>query len=204
MRVAAPRPNTALRLFEHGNKPCQRTRVETGRYRNAPTAGQFYMKACTVVPRLLAQQRPLDQFNRNKRDSRGAVRGETGILHMTWVASTLPAIVVQRRQGKAMLTAKYPSRQTALFILQDQPIRFFPAPATTCARCLRFHHEPSTSSSEIRGKNGLARRGTIDSPEQIDPGYFIPRVYLRMLWDPRILSPTQKVNFTANCMTLPP
>jgi hypothetical protein len=60
-----------------------------------------------------------------------------------------------------MLTAKYSPRQTALFILHDQPIRFFLASATTCAMCLRLIHEPSTSPSEIRGKNGLPRTGTI-------------------------------------------
>src|ERR1039458_6951405 len=161
MRVAAPRPNTALRLFEHGNKPCQRTRVETGRYRNAPTAGQFYMKACTVVPRLLAQQRPLDQFNRNKRDSRGAVRGGSGLVCSTWSASTLSAIVVQRCRGDTMLTEKYSSRQTAAFKLHNQLIRFFPAPATTCARYLCLIHEPSTSPSEILEKYGLTRADTM-------------------------------------------
>ena len=59
-----------------------------------------------------------------------------------------------------MLTAKYSSRQTAAFKLHNQLIRFFPAPATTCAMCLRFHHEPSTSSSEILEKYGLTRADT--------------------------------------------
>ena len=68
--------------------------------------------------------------------------------------------VVQRRQGNTLLMAKCPTRQTALFILHDQPIRLFPAPATTCAMCLGLIHEPSTSPAEILGKNGLARRGT--------------------------------------------
>jgi hypothetical protein len=59
-----------------------------------------------------------------------------------------------------MLTAKYTSRQTTLFILHDQPIRLFPAPATTCALCLGLIHEPSKSPAEIQRKNGLARTRT--------------------------------------------
>src|ERR1035441_4452748 len=132
MRVAAPKPNTALRLFEHGNQPCQRTRVETGRYRNAPTAGQFHMKACTVIHRLSMERRMLDQFDGDKRARSGAGCGGSGLVCSTWSASTLSAIVVQRCRGDTMLTAKYSSRQTAAFKLHNQLIRFFPAPATTC------------------------------------------------------------------------
>src|SRR5664280_232796 len=104
----------------------------------------------------------LNQFNGNKRDSRDDGCGGCGIRCLTWAARTLSAIAVQRRQGKAMLTAKYSPRQTALFILQNQPIRLFSAPATTYAMCLRFIHEPSTSPSGIREKNGLARTHTVD------------------------------------------
>src|ERR1035441_2752993 len=164
MRVAAPRPSIALRLFEHGDQPCQRGRVETSSHANAPTADQLDMEACPVVRRMPGRRRPLDQFNGNKRDSRGADWGGSGIVRLTWSAGALSAIVVQRRQGKAMLTAKYSPRQTALFILHDQPIRFFLASATTCAMCLRLIHEPSTSPSEIRGKNGLPRTGTFNRP----------------------------------------
>jgi hypothetical protein len=39
MRVAAPKPNIALRLFEYGNQPSQCGSVETSSYRNAPPAG---------------------------------------------------------------------------------------------------------------------------------------------------------------------
>jgi hypothetical protein len=70
-----------------------------------------------------------------------------------------------------MLTAEYSPRQTALFILHDQPIRLFPAPATTCAMYLRFIHEASTSPAEPRGKNGLARRDTVVLQQ------FFPRSY---------------------------
>jgi hypothetical protein len=41
MRVAAPRPSIALRLFEHGDQPCQCGRGKTGRHCNAPPACQF-------------------------------------------------------------------------------------------------------------------------------------------------------------------
>ena len=61
-----------------------------------------------------------------------------------------------------MLLTKCSPRQTALFILHDQPVRFFPAPATTCAMCLCLIHEPSTSPAEIREKNGLARAHTLE------------------------------------------
>lgn len=66
MRVAAPRPNTALHLFEHGDQPCQRGRVETRSYRNAPTADQFHMEARIVVPRLPLQRRTHHQVDGNK------------------------------------------------------------------------------------------------------------------------------------------
>src|ERR1035438_1668514 len=161
MRVAAPKPSIALRLFEHGDQPRQRGRVEASSHRNAPTAGQLDIDTRPDARRLPVQRRTLHQFDRNKRDCRGTDCDGSGILGLTWAAGALPAIVVQRRQGNAMLTAKYSSRQAALFILQDQPIRFFPAPATMCAMCLRLTHEPSTSPSEIIGKNVLGRTGTI-------------------------------------------
>lgn len=60
-----------------------------------------------------------------------------------------------------MLTAKYSSRQTALFILHYQPVRFFPIPTTMWAVCLGLIHEPSKSPAEIRRKNGLPRTDTL-------------------------------------------
>jgi hypothetical protein len=158
-------PSIALRLFEHGDQPCQRGRVEAGSYRNASFAGQLDVETCNVVRRLPVRRRTLDQFNGNKRESWAAGRGRSGILRLTWATGALSAIVVQCRHAKAMLTAKYSPRKTALFKLHDQPIRLFPAPATTRAMCLLLTHEPSTSPAELQGKNGLARRGTIDSAD---------------------------------------
>jgi hypothetical protein len=154
-------PSIALRLFEHGDQPCQRGRVEAGSYRNASFAGQLDVETCNVVRRLPVRRRTLDQFNGNKRESWAAGRGGSGILRLTWATGALSAIVVQCRHAKAMLTAKYSPRKTALFKLHDQPIRLFPAPATTRAMCLLLTHEPSTSPAELQGKNGLARRGTL-------------------------------------------
>src|ERR1039457_1255887 len=81
-----------------------------------------------------------------------------------------------------MLTAKYTPRQSALFILRYQPRSLFPAPPpTSYCLLLRFSHEPTTSQSNARQKNGLARTRTIHRPHvrHIEAAAEHPAVALR-------------------------
>ena len=75
------------------------------------------------------------------------------------------AVLVQRCYRKTTPTAKFPPRQSALFILRYQPRRLFPAAPMSHFVLCRFSHEPTTSQENARQKNGLARTRTVEDTE---------------------------------------
>src|ERR1035437_5759116 len=103
MRVAAPKPSIALRLFEHGDQPCQRGRVETRRYCNAPTTCQFDQQWVVLLCVRYGLVDKLDPRQWQLHRAEGLVhrRGRKSIA-----MAYMLVILVESSQRQAMLTAE--------------------------------------------------------------------------------------------------
>src|ERR1035437_10121789 len=158
MRVAAPKPSIALHLFEHGDQPCQRGRVETGRYCNAPPACQFNQQRVVLRCVRCGLLNKLDRRQRQLRCVAGHGGGRKSIA-MAGMRATL----VERRQRQNMLTAEFRPTQTTLRVRCGdlRHLRTAATMATTNCRDWIFTHAFSESSSKTYEKNGLARTDTM-------------------------------------------
>src|ERR1035437_2489461 len=161
MRVAAPKPSIALHLFEHGDQPCQRGRVETGRYSNAPPACQFNQQRVVLRCVRCGLLNKLDRRQRQLRCVAGHGGGRKSIA-----LAGMRAILVERRQRQNMLTAELRPTQTTLRVRCGdlRHLRTAAAMATTNCRDWIFTHAFSESSSITYEKNGLARTDTTFIP----------------------------------------
>src|ERR1035437_3218498 len=164
MRVAAPKPSIALRLFEHGDQPCQRCRVETSRYCNAPPACQFNQQRVVLLCVRCGLLNKLDRRQRQLRCVAGHGGGRKSIA-----MAGMRAILVERRQRQTMLTAELRPTQTTLRVRCGdlRHLRTAATMATTNCRNWISTHAFSESSSSTYEKNGLARRDTLDRPRQV-------------------------------------
>src|ERR1019366_2608811 len=158
MRVAAPRPSIALRLFENGDQPCQRGRVETGRYRNAPPTDQLDL-SCGVLH--CVRCRLLDKLDPRQRQLHSVVRQGRGRKSISMACPLV--ILVESRQRQAILTAELRPTQTTLRVRCHDPRHLRAAATRTTINDWNgtFTHAFSESSSKPHGKNGLARRDTL-------------------------------------------
>src|ERR1017187_6313495 len=111
MRVSAPKPSIALRLFEHGDQPCQLSRVETSRHCNAPPACQFNQQWAVLLCVRCGLLDKLDPRQRQFHSAEGLAhrRGRERIA-----MSGMRAILAESRQRQAMLTAELGPLQATL------------------------------------------------------------------------------------------
>src|ERR1035437_650442 len=160
IRVAAPKPSIALRLFEHGDQPCQRCCVETSRHCNAPPACQFNQQWVVL---LCVRSGLLDKLDPRQRQFHSA----QGLAHRRgrerFAMAGMRAILAESRQRQVMLTAELRPTQATLRV-RCGDLRHLHTAATMAATNCRdwiFTHAFSESSSSTYEKNGLARRDTI-------------------------------------------
>src|ERR1035437_2625470 len=161
MRVAAPKPSIALRLFEHGDQPCQRCRVETGRHCNAPPACQFNEQWVVL---LCVRCGLLDKLDPRQRQFRSAERlAHRRARERIAMAAGMRAIPAESRQRQVMLTAELRPTQATLRVRCGdlRHLHTTATMATTNSRDWIFTHAFSESSFKTCEKNGLARRDTI-------------------------------------------
>src|SRR5664280_2938920 len=163
MRVTAPRPSIGLRLFQYGDQPCQRGRVETRRYCNTPPASQFNQQPVVLLCVGCGLLDKLDprQWQLHSTEGPAHRRGRKRI-----VMACMLAIPGESRQRQAMLTTELCSTQPTLRIRRHDLRHLRTAATTETMNCRDriFTHAFSESSSKAYGKNGLGRRNTMCPP----------------------------------------